>query len=459
MKSVLIASMLSSVLFSAIIETGDGTFLNIYADRGPKSSVVATVSADKGKISKKHCFTIDNNEEWCKVNYKYNGLTLKGYSDKKSLDILASRLNTKSYFEMTYGGQYDDIANKVLPLRDGYLLVGSTQSFGAGQTDAYVMKVDKFGNKIWSSTYGGRQNDFANSAVAVDGGFMLAGTTNSFGSRVQSIYLAKISGNGALAWQHGYYSDNDDYYYGEDIINIGNDNTLVVGTEDHVKFFNSEVNIYVNAVNTKGQRNGIKRYGGEDEERAKSIIEVSDGYVIAGETDTWTHGRKDAYVVKIDKNGNRIWHNAFGFRYDEIANQVISTRDGGYITIGTTDSDISNQKDMYVVKIDANGNRQWQYHYGSRENEEGYGIVEVNDGYVMTGYTKDTKNYDSDAYIVKIDKEGNVLWHKRYGGEKDDEARAIIKVNGGFVVVGYSTSSENYSKDMYLIKVDDNGNM
>lgn len=459
MKSVLILSALSSMLLSAIVETGEGTFLDIYADRNAQSNIVATVSADKGKINKKHCFTVGNNEEWCSLTYDYNGLTLKGYADKKSLDMLAARTNTKATFETSFGGRYDDIGNAILPLKDGYLIVGSTKSFGDGQQDAYVMKTDKFGNKVWSATYGGRQDDTVNAVVATDDGFMLAGTTSSFGNRAQSIYMAKIFSNGSLAWQHGYYSDWDDYYNGESIVKISDDNFLVVGTEDHVKFFNSEVNIYANAINIKGQRNGIKRYGGDEVDRAKSVIKVKDGYVIAGLTDSWTHGREDAYVVKIDNNGDRVWHNAFGFRYDEVANQVIATQDGGYITVGTTDSDISNQKDIYIVKIDANGNRQWHYHYGSREIEEGFGIVEVNDGYVIAGYTKDTSNYDKDAYLLKIDRDGNILWAKKYGGSKDDEARAIAKVDDGFVITGYTTSSENYSKEMYLLKVDSNGNL
>lgn len=458
MKSTLLVLLFASALFSAVIETNEGTFLQIYANKDPQSNIVATVSVDKGKIETSRCFNTRDDAKWCKLTYTQNGVSINGYSDEISLETLASIANKKSTFALNYGGRYSEVGNAILPLEDGILLVGSTESFGKGQKDVYVVKVDNFGNKIWSGAYGGGGVDEANAVVEIKDGFMLAGTTRSFGNRIQSLYLAKISKTGNLRSQKGYYSDKDDYYVGKDMVKINENNLLIAGHEDHVKFFNSEVNFYLNAINTDGQRNGIKRYG-EGEERSNSIISVNDGYVIAGETDTWGNGAKDSYVIKINKDGDKIWHNAFGWTYDEVANQIIQTKDGGYITVGTTDSDHRNQKDVFVVKIDKDGNKVWQYHYGSKEHEEGRGIVETEDGYVITGYTKDTRSYNSDVYLLKIDKQGNIVWHRHYGGEGDDEGNAIAKVKDGFVVTGYITSKANNSKDLYLLKVDNNGNI
>jgi len=459
MKSALFISILSSALLAGIVETNEGTFLQIFAQKMPRSNVIATVSTTKGKITTKHCFRTSRDGEWCKISYRYDGMTLNGFSDKKSLDTITATPNKSKTFEKTYGGRYDDVANSVIVLDDGYLVVGYTESFGEGSKDTYIIKFDKFGNQIYTAAYGGRNSDIANSVVPVKGGFMITGVTSSFGNRIESLYLAKISKGGNLVWQNGYYSDKDDYYKGNDLIAISDTNVLVAGSEDHIKFFDSEVNIYLNAIDYRGKRNGIKRYGGEDLERAYSIIETDDGYVMAGETETWGHGRSDAYIIKIDKDGNRIWHNAFGFDYDEKANEVIATSDGGYLLVGVSDSDHKNQDGVYVVKVDKNGQRVWQSLYGSREDDEGFGVVEVNDGFVIAGYTKGTKNYDSDVYLLKIDKEGGLLWSKRYGGAKDDKGYSIAKLSDGFVITGYSTSSNSYSKDVYLLRVDENGNI
>ena len=458
-KTLLLSLLASAALMSNVTQTKDGTFIDIYADKDPQSNIISTVSTNKGNIVKKRCFSNRESQRWCKVEYIHNDLRIHGYIDEDSLDTIYAIPNKNITFEQTFGGRYDDEANDIIALKDGYMLVGSTASFGKGQNDAYVVRVDKFGNKVYSLAIGGSSEDEANAVVEVKDGFVIAGSTRSFGNGVESIYMAKVSKVGALLWQNGYYSDKDDYYQAKDMVKISDTNLLLAGPEDHVKFFNSEVNVYVNAIDINGQKNGVKRYGGSKVDVANSIINTKDGYVLAGMSKTWGHGGEDAYVIKLDKDGNQIWHNAFGFRYDEVANQIIATRDGGYILVGTTDSDIKKQQDIYVVKLNANGTRAWQAHYGSKEDEEGYGIVETDDGYVIAGYTKDTQSYNSDVYLLKISHHGRMLWSKKYGLDKDDAAKAIIKVEDGFVVAGYKTSQETYSKDLYILKVDENGNI
>ena len=459
MKKALLISLLTSALFAGVTQNNDGTFIDLYSDKNSQSNIIATLSTHKGNLIKKRCFSNRDSQRWCKVKYVYEDITLNGFIDEASLDKVASIPNRHRRFETSFGGGHSDLANSVIELDDGYLLVGTTSSFGQGQNDAYVVKVDRLGNKIFSLALGGNADDSANAVVKMGNDYVIAGSTRSFGNNVESFYMAKISSKGAVLWQHGYYSDKDDYYRANDIVKISETNMLVAGYENHVKFFNSEVNIYLNAVDTDGQKNGVKRYGGSKVDEANSIISTNDGYVIAGMTKSWTHGGEDAYVIKIDKDGKRVWHNSFGFDYDEVANQIIKTQDGGYILVGTTDSDIRNQEDVYVVKLNADGTRAWHAHYGSRENEEGFGIVEVADGYVIAGSTNDTKSYNSDVYLLKISKTGQKVWERKYGLDKDDGAHSIIKVADGFVVAGYRTSEETYAKDMYLLKVDMNGKL
>lgn len=459
MKVILLTLILVSTLFSAVVQNNGESLLQIFAQKNPQSTVVSIVSLRDGKVIRDRCFNTRDYGRWCKIIYNKNGLTITGYSDEKSLNIIASQVNTNPTFETSFGGRYSDIGYAILPQKDSILLVGATQSYGKGQDDVYVIKVDNFGNKLASGVYGGTGIDIAKSIVEVDDGFMLGGTTRSLGNKTQSLYFAKISKELKLKFQKGYYSDKDDYYAGNDMIAIGNNNFIVAGYEDHVEFFDSEINGYINAINEDGIRNGIKRYGGNKVDKINSIISVKDGYVFAGETNSRTHGEKDCYVVKLNKDGDVIWNKVYGWRYNEIAKQVIATVDGGYIIVGYTDSDHSKQKDAFVLKLDRDGNKMWQYHYGSKENDEGYGIVEVNDGYVFAGYTNDTRSYNSDIYLVKISKTGNIIWHKNYGGDAEDKAYAIAKVKDGFVITGYITSKANFSKDLYLLKVDENGEL
>ena len=461
MKKFFLAATLCSLVSADIIETKQGLFLELYAYPNGQSKKIAQVSVDGGEIEIGRCVT-KGNESWCKVRYISKTFHIDGFSDKKTLLKLQTKPKTKENFEATFGGRYSDVATDVIVEKDGgFSVYGYTESFGHGQKDVYVVRTDMYGNKIASYAYGGSETDKAYAALRLkDGTTVVVGDTTSFGNRAQSIYVAKIAKSGKMLWQKGIYNDKDDYYGGRSVADAGKGNVIVAGYEDHVKFFGSELNGMVTAVHPNGRAYAIRYYGGEDDEKLRSVISTKDGYVLAGYSDSWGHGRKDAYVVKIDKSGNRIFGRVFGYKYDEVANQIIEANDGGYILVGTTDSDSDRRKDIFVVKMDSKGKRLWQYRYGTREEDEGISITQAHGGgYVVAGYTKDSRDYDRDVYLVKISENGDALWERRYGGSRDDSANRIKKTKDGYVVVGYRYSTQTFSKDVYLIKVDKNGKL
>ncbi len=459
MRRFLIASVLTTTLFAGVHESNDGLFLEVFENHDPQSQIIAEVSTDIGEIEQLRCRGTQDGSDWCKVRYRHEGVVLEGWSDKASLDAIASRPNTKPTFEKRFGGRYADEGHALLVLKDGFLLVGTTESFGEGQKDGYVLKVDRLGNKLWSQTYGGGSDDLLEAVIPVKEGFMLAGSTWSIGGEGQSLYVLRISEKGDLFWENGYYAKKRDRYLGKSLAQVNEEHVMVAGSEEHVKFFNADVFCYLSAINLNGQEKWIQRYGGGEPDRANSIIKVKDGFVFAGATETWGEDGKNIYVVKIDASGKRVWHQAFGYDYDEVAEQVIATRDGGYLLVGTTNSDHNKLKDVYVVKIDADGKQQWAHHYGGKSDEEGLGVVEDDNGYVITGYTESTKDRSSDLYLLKIDTNGAVVWTKSYGGRGNDVGQAIVKVDDGFAVTGYSEGPISRGKDLYLLKVDRNGNL
>ena len=461
MKKILIAAAFISLLGADLIETKQGLFLELYADSDFQSKKIAQVSVDGGEIEIGRCVT-KGNESWCNVRYISKTLSIDGFSDKKTLVKLQTKPKTKDNFEATFGGRYTDVAMDVIVEKDGgFSVYGYTESFGHGQKDIYVVRTDKYGNKLSYHAYGGSETDKAYAALRLnDGSTIVVGDTTSFGNRAQSMYVARIAKNGKMMWERGIYNDKDDYYGARSVAKSGGGNFIVAGYEDHVKFFGSELNGFVTALHPNGKIYALRYYGGEDDEKLNSIISTKDGYVLAGYSDTWGHGRKDAYVLKVDKSGNRIFARVFGYNYDEVANQIIESNDGGYILVGTTDSDTDRRRDIFVVKLDAKGKRIWQYRYGTREEDEGLSITRAHDGgYVLAGYTKDTKNYDRDLYLIKIAENGDALWEKRYGGSRDDVANKIKKTADGYIVVGYRYSTQTFSKDVYMVKVDKNGNL
>lgn len=432
--------------------------LDIYSQKSPSSNKIATISTLKGKLVTKNCSETRDDGIWCKVEYENDDIELSGYICQRKLKIAESLPKNKKTFQTHFGGRKDDVGKAILALDDGAIVVGYTGSYGSGGDDAYIVRVDNFGNKIFSLELGGVRDEVLKAIVKVDDGFMVAGTSRSIGNARDNVYLAKISNSGQLKWDKGFHSGKRDYFRANDMISIADNKLLIIGNEEKSKMHSSN-NCYLNIIDTDGERSIVTSFGGKKKENANSVVQVSDGYVLAGETSSWGNGSKDGYVVKVNKKGQALWHRTYGYEEDESINQIIKTSDNGFILVGTTESDVQKQKDIFIVKISVDGIEQWKKSYGTREDEEGFGIVEVDDGYVVAGYTEYTANLNSDVYILKVDKKGQVVFTRTHGNKRDDKAFAIAKDNDGFVLTGYTITPDTYSKNIYVLRVNNEGTL
>ena len=356
-------------------------------------------------------------------------------------------------FDITFGGDEDDVAKSVVKTDDGYLIAGKTKSFTSNRDyDAYVIKIDKQGKKLWSKAYGGEDDDEANAITQHGKDFFFVGSTKSYGNENLSYYFVKIDAQGVADWQKSFFRAERDYYYGNDIVSDGK-NVVIAGSERHLKFMSAKINPLMLKIDGEGDRIWRSYVYGEDEDRAKAIISTDDGYVMAGSTETFGHGDLDAYIVKLDKEGKQLWFNAFGGKEDEIAEDIIATKDG-YILVGSTDSFELNYKDVYVIKTDKEGKMIWQKSYGGHYEDEGFAITAAPDGgYVIAGRTETRRN-GSDLYLFKIDDNGKLKWERTYGGDEEDTAHDIVATDDGYLIVGEIQSDLTRYSDVWVLKVD-----
>lgn len=205
-----------------------------------------------------------------------------------------------------------------------------------------------------------------------------------------------------------------------------------------------------------------KTIGGKGIETNKALFKTKDGnYVLAGRSDSYSIGDMNMNVIKVDGNGNVVWDKNFGADETEEAHGGIETSDQHLMVVGYSDSYGGGvgMKDFWVIRLDQNGLMKWQKTYGSRTSiDEANDIVETADGgFLVVGSTLSLDNAKSDVLLVKIDKEGNELWRKTYGKEKNDVGNAIIKTKDGYVLVG-NTESLGYGRwEVWVVALDENG--
>jgi hypothetical protein len=174
-----------------------------------------------------------------------------------------------------------------------------------------------------------------------------------------------------------------------------------------------------------------------------ALIQTSDGgYAIAGLTQSFGAGDWDVYVVKLDTHGNLQWTKTIGGKKEDGGLSLIQTSDGGYAIAGYTFSFGAGEADVYVVKLDANGNLQWTKTIGRPGNEIGFSLIQTSDGgYVIAGSTESFGVGGADVYIVKLDANGNLQWTKTIGGKGWDAGFSLIQTSdGGYAIGGYTSS-------------------
>jgi hypothetical protein len=357
------------------------------------------------------------------------------------------------------GGPENEWGESLIQTSDGgYAIAGYTISFGAGSGDVYVVKLDANGNLQWTKTIGGKDWDEGHSLIQTsDGGYAIAGSTKSFGSGGYDVYVVKLDANGNLQWTKTIGGHETEKGYS--LIQTSDGGYAIAGVTS--SFGAGLGDVYLVKLDAKGNLQWTKTIGGLNGEIGFSLIQTSNGgYAIAGYTESFGAGKVDVYVVKLDANGNLQWTKTIGGPAIEAGNSLIQTSDGGYAIAGFTESFGAGKVDVYVVKLDANGNLQWTKTIGGKDWDEGHSLIQTSDGgYAIAGYTISFGAGEKDVYVVKLDANGNLQWTKTIGGPESEEGNSLIQTSdGSYAIAGFTESFGAGEKDVYVVKLDKNGN-
>ncbi len=358
-------------------------------------------------------------------------------------------------FQKTYSGTGDDRGYSVQQTADGgYIITGSTFSFGAGNHDVYLIKTDVNGDSLWTKTFGGLNDDEGRSIQQTsDGGYIIAGSTESFGAGDFDIYLIKTDSNGDSLWTKTFGGTNEDLGFSAKQTTDGG--YIVTGS-----YYISAV-LFYNVILIKTDANGnilwTKSFGGTEDEVGKAIQQTSDGgYIITGYTQSFGVGNVDAYLIKTDANGNLLWSKMIGGVLQDWAESGQQTADGGYILAGRTNNFGASFDDIFLVKTDSSGNLLWTKKFGGPGYDEAYSVLQTADGgYMIAGYT--TSFGFDDVFLIKTDANGDSLLIKTFGGANSEDGYSIQPTtDGGYIIIGETDALGDVG--FYLIKTDSLGN-
>ncbi len=365
----------------------------------------------------------------------------------------------------------------------GYIAVGAKDSESFSD-EWWIIKLDDDGVIVWEKCIGSTRFDRAYDVKqTADGGYAIAGSFGDDGdiaehNGITDFSLLKLDANGEIEWQkfHGTPFNNlvhslsltaDGGY-----MLAGNSNGLAPGD-------NISKGLFIK-LSPGGELEWMKEYGGSISEEIYSIQQTSDfGYVAAGCTNSvdgvleGNNGGNDLWVIKMDQDGELEWSKTYGGSESEATRSIRQAADGGYIVAAYTasgDGDVSENyggQDAWLVKLDENGDLEWERNYGGEKQDRALSVRNASTGgYLVGGWTRssdqDVSNNSGliDIWIFKIDDDGEIEWEQTFGGGGIDQCfDAKETFDGGIVATGNTNSSNgdfplnNGSFDFWVMKL------
>lgn len=309
---------------------------------------------------------------------------------------------------------------------------------------------------LWTRTYGGGYGDWIHSiAVMEDSGFVFTGESQSFGLGKRDAYLIRTDANGDSLWTRVY--GGSEWDHGNAVLEMEDGGFFISG---YTNSFSLGGAAFLIRTDHLGDTLWTKQYGGQglkDDYQGFSLLLNSDGgFMIAGEK--WYNPIScNIYLLRTDSLGDSLWTKIYGGGRFDAAHAIQHTHDGGYIVTGYTKSFGQGKSDVFLMRTDSNGDSLWFRTWGANKDDVGWSVQQTVDlGFIVAGVTESFGN--GDVYLIKADSQGNTEWIKTYGGDKFDRGYSVQEINdGGFIIVGETKSFGAGEEDVYIIRTDRNG--
>jgi PKD repeat protein len=347
----------------------------------------------------------------------------------------------------------------------GMVFDGETNSWGAGQRDFWIFKLDSAGSQAWAYTIGDASDNGGASQATDDGGYIVAGWTSS-GGGTTAPWIMKLDSNAAITWQRTY---NLAVPFGATALGVAKiltDGYILSGL--HMDLSSASFVFDLVRTDLSGNILWQKSYGATNKMiNGGSVVRLSDGSLVVGGmiTDMGTQD-SDLYLMKLTSGGDVVWAKTYGGPQQEVGGTgVLLTGDGGFFIFGQTKSwgmggTANGVGDLWALKLDSSGAIQWQKAYGGAGDDTGTILPDAAGGYLIGATTTSWGAGGQDIWFAKLDSSGNITLQKTYGGTGDDYGAVLPNPTGSGYIISATTESFGHGlKDEWAAKLDASGNV
>jgi len=310
----------------------------------------------------------------------------------------------------------------------------------------------------WNETFGGSNIDVGHSVdQTTDGGYIITGYTRSYGTSGRNVWLIKTDADGNELWNNTFGGTDDDE--GKSVQQTTDGGYIITGYSK--SYGDGDEDVICIKTDANGDQDWMKIFGGDNDDAGSAVQQTSDGgYIIAGYTWSYANGGADVWLIKLNADGDQEWSKNHGGLSSDGAWSVQQTTDHGFIITGWTFSHGPGYLgNVWLVKTDDEGNEEWNHAYGGTDADRGYAVKQTTDGgYIIAGYTGSFGAGLYDLLLLKTDDAGIESWNHTFGGSGRDYGNAVQQTtDGGYIIVGYTLSFGAGGDDIWLIKTDENG--
>lgn len=352
----------------------------------------------------------------------------------------------------TYGGNGADRAACVRQTDDGgYIVAGSTGSFGHGSGDVYLVRLSADGDLLWSRTYGGPGVETGVACRPWGDGFVIAGTTFTGSNGSYDLLVIRTDAQGEMLWQRNYGTAAWDLCNAMDAKPDG----LVIGG---ITYGDGSWNGagFVVRTDLEGEVLWTARSGAVARSEVQGLVFTADGGVAVAGVEG-EGAAADAWAWKLSADGQEEWSGSFGGDEEDAFSSIVQTADGGYAALGSTKS-VQAFQQILLMGLDPSGGVMWQREIGNAADAGGAELRTLpSGGFVLTGYNTLDQG-ERDMILTVTDHEGWFQFGNNFGdGRPADGLSVDPTADGGFVVAGWSEGYGPGPKAMYVVKTDDMG--